>query len=159
METLSNLVVVNRIQSGSVFAIDQYTGEDVFIPSALNVTAAIGDGVQPLVCVRQTGETTQWRAIKLPGDDTVSLTATKPNAPESDRAVETRRIVAANGICSMAFVAEELGVDQNVAGYELKKLHTAGIIARASIRKEEGTARASLVLWAISVDSFGGLAA
>ena len=165
METIqiTDAVVTNRIACGIAFALS--AAGDIFIPSSLSGTLEAGDTMPPTLCIKQTGETTQWRAIKILPQDA-------PEPPQADRHdadspatapllldVLIKRALATRGISTMPIVAEAIGMTQNDVRAEMTRMHSRGEICRAQVHKTVDQDRASMTLWAISFDSFTALTA
>ena len=165
METIqiTDAVVTNRIACGIAFALS--ANGDIFIPSNLSGTLEAGDAMPPTLCIKQTGETTQWRAIKiLPQDAPEPPQADSHDADSPAMApllldVLIKRALATRGISTMPIIAEAIGMTQNDVKAEMARMHSRGEICRAQVHKTVDQDRASMTLWAISFDSFTALAA
>ena len=163
METIqiTDAVVTNRIACGIAFALS--AAGDIFIPSSLSGTLEAGDTMPPTLCIKQTGETTQWRAIKILPQDAPE----PPEQPQADSPamapllldVLIKRALATRGISTMPIIAEAIGMTQNDVKAEMARMHSRGEICRAQVHKTVDQDRASMTLWAISFDSFTALAA
>ena len=163
METIqiTDAVVTNRIACGIAFALS--AAGDIFIPSSLSGTLEAGDTMPPTLCIKQTGETTQWRAIKVMLQDAPE----QPEQPQADSPamapllldVLIKRALATRGISTMPIIAEAIGMTQNDVKAEMTRMHSRGEICRAQVHKTVDQDRSSMTLWAISFDSFSALAA
>jgi len=168
METIqiTDAVVTNRIACGIAFALS--ANGDIFIPSSLSGTLEAGDIMPPTLCIKQTGETTQWRAIKnLPQDAPEPPEQSQVDSPDADSPamapllldVLIKRALATRGISTMPIIAEAIGMTQNDVKNAMLRMHNHGEICRAQVHKTADQDRASMTLWAISFDSFTALAA
>ena len=168
METIqiTDAIVTNRIATGSAFAMSAHG--DIFVPSALTGTLDLGDPVPAIMCIRQTGESTEWRALKiLPQDAPEQPEQPQADSPDADSPatapllldVLIKRALATRGISTMPIIAEAIGMTQNDVKAEMARMHSRGEICRAQVHKTVDQDRASMTLWAISFDSFTALAA
>lgn len=168
------VIVTNQLDTMSTFALEEDTGEQVFISAKLarNFNITEGDILQTFVIKNNIPENSvDWYAIFVKQIGRVE----KPHAvgeqiemfpedapepkPEAERPDLKSQDAAVmkyleNGIATAKEVGAAIGVEAYGAAYSLSRLHKQGKVARASIRKREDQVKDSLVLWGLQLSDF-----
>lgn len=168
--TQATIQVTNKLPTDTGFAIrvDDSSFAQTFVPSHIMRGAGLEiGGKYDVVLVdnnAQLAAATPWRVSQMVGADRPAAEVAVTPAPVDAPAPAARSIddkimgeLAEYDFLSTGEIASCLGVEVGVARDRLLALFNAGKIVTASVYGRPNLKRASLALWAMSIDSFGVL--
>jgi len=168
--TQATIKITNRLPTDTGFAIrvDDSSFAQTFVPSHIMRGAGLEVGCEYNVMLADNNAhlaaATPWRVSQMVGTDQPEAEAAVTHAPVEAPAPATPSIddkiieeLAEYDFLSTGEVASCLGVEVGVARDRLLALFNAGKIVTASVYGRPNMKRASMALWAMSIDSFGGL--
>ncbi len=168
--TQATIQITNKLATDTGFAIrvDDNSYAQTFVPSHIMRAAGLEVGCNYNVMLAdndaQLAAATPWRVSQMVGAEQPETEVAAPPAPVEAPAPTTPSIddkiigeLAEYDFLSTGEIASCLGVEVGVARDRLLALFNAGKIVTASVYGRPNLKRASFALWAMSVDSFGGL--
>lgn len=164
----ATIKVTNKLATDTGFAIrvDDNSFAQAFVPSHIMRAARLETNGEYSVMLTnndaQLAAATPWRVSQMAGtDQTKAEVAVNPvEAPApTTRSIDDKIMAALTeyDFLSTGEIASCLGVEVGVARDRLLALFNAGKIVTASVYSRPNMKRASVALWAMSIDSFGGL--
>jgi hypothetical protein len=168
--TQATIQITNKLPTDTGFAIrvDDSSFAQTFVPSHIMRGAGLEVGCEYNVMLAdndaQLAAATPWRVSQMISTDQPEAEVAATPAPVEAPAPTARSIddkivgeLAEYDFLSTGEIASCLGVEVGVARDRLLALFNAGKIVTASVYGRPNLKRASFALWAMSVDSFGGL--
>ena len=168
--TQATIKITNKLPTDTGFAIrlDDSSFAQVFVPSHLMRQAALEvNGSYSVVLSNNDAKlaaATPWRVSQMVVTDQPEPEVAAAPAPVEAPAPAARSVdddileeLDDCGWASTGEVAKYVGVEVGVARDRLLALFNAGKIVTASVYSRPNMKRASMALWARTVDSFGGL--
>lgn len=168
--TQATIQITNKLATDTGFAIriDDNSYAQTFVPSHIMRHANLEVGAEYNVMLAdnyaQLAAATPWRVSQMVGigqpEEEVAVTPAPVKAPApATRSIDDKIMgeLAEYDFLSTSEVASCLGVEVGVARDRLLALFNAGKIVTASVYSRPNLKRASLALWAMSTDNFGGL--
>jgi len=166
--TQATIQITSKLPTDTGFAIrvDDRSFAQTFVPSYIMRGAGLEVGCEYNVMLADNNAhlaaATPWRVSQMVGTDqpeAEAAPATVEAPAPTVRSIDDKIIeeLAEYDFLSTGEVASCLGVEAGVARDRLLALFNAGKIVTASVYGRPNMKRASMALWAMSIDSFGGL--
>jgi len=166
--TQATIQITNKLPTDTGFAIrvDDSSFAQTFVPSHIMRGAGLEVGCEYNVMLADNNAhlaaATPWRVSQMVGTDQpeaevtpAPVEAPAPATPSIDDKIIGE--LAEYDFLSTGEIASCLGVEVGVARDRLLALFNAGKIVTASVYGRPNLKRASFALWAMSIDSFGGM--
>lgn len=144
--------ITNVIPSGTGFAVTA-DGQSVFIPKSVaeNANIKMGDEVEAKLVANHADprQRTPYMAVYIERHNAMTEAVNKCTTEDILTLLE-------EGYLSTQEVAAEVGIDSQSANAILNNLHAEGRIVKAAVYAKPNQQRASLLLWARSLNGFIG---
>lgn len=167
-QTVEKIVcVTNQLDTMSSFALEEETGEQVFINARLckNFDIAVGDVLKTFVVANNAGQpAVKWYAIFVkkidsmrPGQMELDLGDTVvPPIPDGPRVDYEDRVLSFlhDGPGTTRQVADGISLPVTQARHVLERMFRAGMVCMAGVRRTPTQSKDSFAVWALDINEF-----